>query len=72
MGVVCRHGGGQNPRAVPDVEQFESPKTSTDLGMRMAIGVRIRYVPGFKRSPLDVALGSIGFGSAQTRLMRTA
>jgi len=51
-----------------DVDRFESPKTSTDLSMRLTGSVRIRYVPGFKRSPLDVALGSLGFGSAPTRL----
>ena len=47
---------------------FESPKTSTDLGMRFTRSARIRYVPGFKHSWHDVALGSIGFGSALTRL----
>jgi hypothetical protein len=55
------HGG------VERVDRFESPKTAP-ISEYATRSVRIHYVPGFKRSWLDVALGKIAFGSAPTYL----
>jgi hypothetical protein len=59
---------GNRTVAWSDVDTFESPKMSSEFGARLTRRIRIHYVPGFKRSRFDVALGKFAFGSAPTYL----
>jgi hypothetical protein len=59
---------GSRTVAWSDVDKFETPKVRFLFEAGGGKNVRVRYVPGFQRSRLDVALGSIGLGSAPTRI----
>jgi hypothetical protein len=57
---------GNRMVAWSNVDKFELPEKKLLFQVGAAKNVRVRYVPGFKRGGLDVALGSIGLGSAPT------